>query len=211
MFAWIHEFRSNSTLKQEIQYICLRFASQFVVLLQCLCFEKLSELAHFHEEGNFLFRYCQSIPWGWSGQNYQILLARSRRNSMSPYFVKHWRSEQVYFKSEINSNKELITHRNWLSYFHQRGENRNTDWEELVTEFEKLTLQGIRNSPQIQYSECISICSSRFTHRKSIFSFSRVRSRSCISHLESKRHFKPSLFSALSTFSGCQPSSTLNK
>ena len=152
------------------------------------------------------------LGWGWSGQNYQILLARSRRNSMSPYFVKHWRSGQVYFKSEINSNKELITHRNWLSYFHQRGENRNTDWEELVTEFEKLTLQGFNNSPQIQYSECISICSSRFTHRKSIFSFSRVRSRSCISHLkEQETHFKPSLFSAVSTFSGCQPSSTLNK
>ena len=85
------------------------------------------------------------LGWRWSGQNYQILLARSNRN-------------------------------------------RNTDWEELVTEFEKLTLQGFSNSHQIQYSECISICSSRFTHRKSIFSFSRVRSRSCISHLRNKRH-----------------------
>ena len=51
-----------------------------------------------------------------------------------------------------------------------------------------MTLQCIRNSPQIQYSECFSVCSSRFTHRKSIFSLSRVRSRSCISHLENKRH-----------------------
>ena len=40
----------------------LRFALHIIVLLQWLCFEKLSELEHFHEEGNFLFKLGQSRP-----------------------------------------------------------------------------------------------------------------------------------------------------